>query len=682
MELLSVDAEPRPSPIDVALRGGSWQGAVSFRPGDKVGRYEILDQIGEGGFAVVYLAQEGEVRRRVALKTLKAGMHTRLVLTRFEAERQTLALMNHPFIAQVFDAGATEQGLPYLVMEYVEGTPITEHCARYGLGLEERLRLLIKCCEAVQHAHLKAIIHRDLKPSNILVRRIDGRSVPKIIDFGVAKAIGHKLTPNTLHTAGGVLVGTPAYMSPEQLGVEDQTGTDTRVDVYALGVLLYELLVGKRPFGSAKPGPSGLAEVLRAIREEEAPRPSAGAPSQALPRAPMGDRPPPFLRRQLSGDLDWMTLKALAKDRDRRYDSPRELAADLERYLAKKPIKARPPSVAYRAIKFLRRNAAAVAASGVVSLCLLILAGGAVMQAQRERRAQRELLKVAEFQAARFEDIDAYRMGEQLRRDLLAQLNAPGSEASPEGAHRLDRANFTTLAAAAIESHFFAPSLAAIEAHFADQPEVKARLLQSLVDEMAVSGALGRATVAQEEALALRRRALGDKHPDTLESIHGIGALLHEQGRIIEAELTLREAVAGRREVLGDTDPLTLDSIERLGVLLRERGHFSEAERYYREALEGRRLVLGARNDDTLIAIGNLLENQGKLEEAEEFYVEALDVQRQTLGEEHLSTLQSHANLGYVLFRQNKYDEAEYHILRAIEGSRKTLGDDHLTTLD
>jgi serine/threonine protein kinase len=324
----------------------------SEKPGDRIGRYKLLQQIGEGGCGVVYMAEQEEpVRRRVALKVIKLGMDTKNVIARFEAERQALALMDHPNIAKVLDAGATDTGRPYFVMELVRGIKITDYCDQNNLSTHERLELFIQVCRAIQHAHQKGIIHRDIKPSNILVTMDDRAPVPKVIDFGIAKATQGKLTDQTLFTAFEQFIGTPAYMSPEQAEMR-VLDIDTRSDIYSLGVLLYELLTGQTPFDSKKLLQAGLDEIRRTIREQEPPRPSTclstmlGADLTAIAKSRKAE--PPKLIHMVRGDLDWIVMKALDKDRTRRYETANGLAMDIQRHMENEPVQARPPSAAYR----------------------------------------------------------------------------------------------------------------------------------------------------------------------------------------------------------------------------------------------------------------------------------------------------------------------------------------------
>src|SRR4051812_7565253 len=354
-----------PYVADPDARPATGAGASREGPGTVLGHYKLLQQIGEGGFGVVYMAeQEKPVRRMVALKIIKPGMDTSQVIARFEAERQALAMMDHPHIAKVFDAGTTENGRPYFVMELVRGIPLNEFCEQQKLPVRQRLELFIQVCQAVQHAHQKGIIHRDLKPTNVLVTMHDVAAVPKVIDFGIAKALGPALTDHTLHTGFTQLVGTPLYMSPEQAQM-NQLGVDTRSDVYSLGVLLYELLTGTTPFDKEALGGSGLEEMRRMIREDEPPRPSARVSSlQAQALSATSQRrgtDPRRVSATLRGELDWIVMKALEKDRGRRYESAGAFADDVERYLTDEPVLACPPTTMYKLHKFARKHKAAFA---------------------------------------------------------------------------------------------------------------------------------------------------------------------------------------------------------------------------------------------------------------------------------------------------------------------------------
>ena len=360
-----------------------------------IGPYKLIEPIGEGGMGSVWMAQQTEpVKRLVAVKLIKAGMDSRQVIARFEAERQALALMDHPNIARVLDAGTTSAGRPYFVMDLVKGVPITRYCDEHHLTPRQRLELFIPVCQAVQHAHQKGIIHRDLKPSNVLVALYDGKPVPKIIDFGVAKAAGQQLTDKTLVTGFGAIVGTLEYMSPEQAEI-NQLDIDTRSDIYSLGVLLYELLTGSPPFSRKELEKAGMLEMLRVIREQEPSKPSTklstaeGLPTLAANRG----TEPAKLTRLVRGELDWIVMKALEKDRNRRYETANGFAMDVQRYLADEPVQACPPSAAYRLRKFVRRHKGPVLAGLLILLALVAGVIGTtygLFRAEQERQGRRK----------------------------------------------------------------------------------------------------------------------------------------------------------------------------------------------------------------------------------------------------------------------------------------------------
>ena len=370
-----------------------WREVRGEKAGDTIGRYQLLRQLGEGGFGTVYLADQSEpVKRQVALKVIKPGMDSREIIARFEAERQALALMDHPHIAKVHDAGTTEGGRPYFVMELVKGVPITKYCAEGKLDTRERLELFTEVCAAVQHAHQKGIIHRDLKPSNILVSLHDGKPVVKVIDFGIAKAIGMDLTEETFFTQFGRMMGTPQYMSPEQAEL-NALAVDTRSDIYSLGVVLYEMLTGTTPLDGKQLRNAAYGEMCRMIREETPPKPSTKlAETLALP-GPSGVARPGVSPRALRGDLDWIVLKALEKDPGRRYESAGALAEDLDRFLLHKPVEARPPSITYVMQRFTRRHRGPVFAGAALMLALVLGAVGTSVGMKRALDAKAELVR-------------------------------------------------------------------------------------------------------------------------------------------------------------------------------------------------------------------------------------------------------------------------------------------------
>ncbi len=411
-----------PGPEETAAREPSAESSPAAAPeaGTIVaGRYKLLERIGEGGMGEVWMAEQAQpVRRKVALKLIRPGMDSRRVLARFEAERQALALMDHPNIARVLDAGATDSGRPYFVMELVNGQPFTTYCDDVRLDLRGRLELFGDVCRAVQHAHQKGIIHRDLKPSNVLVAPYDGRPVVKVIDFGVAKAIGQRLTEETLFTGFGALVGTPEYMSPEQAGVNNQD-IDTRSDIYALGVLLYEVLTGTTPLTRHRAKVVALLEVLRVIREEEPPRPSTrlSESRESLPSiSAQRQTEPAKLTKLVRGELDWIVMKCLEKERSRRYETASGLARDVQRYLADEPVQAGPPGVGYRVRKFVRRNRGPVVAAGLFLALLVVGVVGTSVGLLRAVKAERDA------EAARGDAEANFRHARQAVDDMYTQV--------------------------------------------------------------------------------------------------------------------------------------------------------------------------------------------------------------------------------------------------------------------
>ncbi len=637
-------------------------------PGTMVGRYKLLQLIGEGGFGVVYMAEQQEpIRRKVALKIIKLGMDTKQVIARFEAERQALAIMDHPNIARVFDAGATDTGRPYFVMELVKGVPVTEYCDKNNLDTRQRLELFIDVCKAVQHAHQKGIIHRDIKPSNIMITLHDGKPVPKIIDFGIAKATQHRLTEKTLFTEYRQFIGTPEYMSPEQAEMSG-LDIDTRTDIYSLGVLLYELLTGTTPFESDKLRSAAYDEVRRIIREDEPPRPSTRLSTlgDALTDiAKHRDVQPGELCKIVRGDLDWVVMKALEKDRTRRYETANELAMDIERHLHDEPVSAGPPSVRYRLHKFVRRHRTAVA-SGLLVVAAIV--GGLVVSTTMYFRAEQALRREAAARAeAERQASVSQAVNEFLNNDLLASFDP-------------DRAKGREVTVMEILDN----AAEKLEGKFKDAPSIEASIRDTLGTTYMNLGKYKAAEPQFVKVLEICRRVWGEEHPNTLWSMGNLGEMYSRQGRYNEAEPLLVKALEGNRRVLGEEHPVTLNSTNRLGWLYYSQGRYNEAEPLIIKALEGRRRALGEEHPDTLVSMHNLgvlYCNQGRPNEAEPLLVEALEGKRRVLGEEHPDTLDSMHSLGWLYYTQGRYNEAEPLLVKTLEIRRRVLGEEHPDTL-
>ncbi len=674
---------------EVSAQESSRWALMAEKPGERIGRYKLLEQIGEGGSGDVYMAEQEEpVRRRVALKIIKLGMDTKSVIARFEAERQALALMDHPNIAKVHDAGATESGRPYFVMELVRGTKITEYCDQNNLPTRERLDLFVPVCQAIQHAHQKGIIHRDIKPSNILVTLNDGVAVPKVIDFGIAKATtDQRLTDKTVFTAFEQFIGTPAYMSPEQAELTS-LDIDTRSDIYSLGVLLYELLTGKTPFDSKELLQAGLDEMRRTIREKEPPMPSTRVSTMSgdelTVTAKRRGLEPPKLISQLRGDLDWIVVKSLEKDRTRRYETANGLARDIQRHLTNEPVMASPPSRSYQFQKLVRRNMVAFAAAGAVGLALAVGAVVSSQEAVRARRAERvqtRLRSQAQTEAAILEDM----------------LSGAGPSAA--------RGRDTTMLREILDK-----TAERVRRNLTDQPEIQGDLNSTLASTYRDLDDFQQALVLQQRAVDEYRAAFGNQHWKIALALGRLGftqrrlndalvgrefaraglqmarlcgerrtlaACLYYMARSLdqyftppEGEPYAREAVAIQKE-LGD-DPVTLaEYMSTLANYLNDaETNEAETENLYRQALHLHRQYLGNDHPSVvrdLCGLAQCLLNKNKLDEAKAAATEAVDVARKIFRKDHRSVWLSLIQLRDVLTARGEWSEAEAVMRRAVE---------------
>jgi len=625
------------------------------------GKYKLLEELGTGGMGVVYLAEQMEpIQRRVALKIIKLGMDTRQVVARFETERQALAVMDHPNIARVFDAGATETGRPYFVMELARGIPITDYCDRHKLSARERLQLFIGVCQAVQHAHQKGIIHRDLKPSNILVVIQDDRAVPKIIDFGIAKATDHRLAQRTLFTEQGQLIGTPEYMSPEQAEMSG-LDVDTRTDIYSLGVILYELLAGALPFDAGKLRSAAFGEIQRIIRETDPPKASTRLSTLKETKAEIAEKrgtDPGSLVKLLRGDLDWITMKAMAKDRTRRYSTASELAAEVERYLRYEPVTAGPPSAAYRLRKYVKRHKLGVAAAAAVLLIILVGTAGTTIGFLRAVRAEKKAVEEA---------TTATRVS-----DFLVDLFKVSDPSEARG---------NTITAREILDR----GAKKVEEELAGQPAIQARLMDTMGQVFQSLGLFDQALPLLKSALEIRRNTQGDRSLDVASSLQSYGYLLIAKGDYAAAEPLLQEALAVRRRLLGNGHADVASSLASLGELNYMKGNFERAEKFFRESLDLRRRTFGREHIEISNILNDLamtLKAKGDYGEAEPMYRESLAMRQKLLGSDHPAIAQSLNNLGmflYQMFLNKKNDgvEAEKLLRQALEMNRRMLGNEH-----
>jgi non-specific serine/threonine protein kinase/serine/threonine-protein kinase len=643
--------DPRATVVDpggrsAAVAGSPEDEATSFHHPERIGPFRIVNLLGEGGMGAVYLAEQSEpVERQIALKLVHASLRSPVAVARFTAERQAMARLSHPNVAQLYEAGTTEDGFPYFAMELVPGLPLTEHCDHGRLTVAERLALFGRVCRGVQHAHQKGILHRDLKPSNLLVAEVEGRPEPKVIDFGIAKAVDEPLTDESEPLTRRGAVGTPAYMSPEAIaGASD---LDTRSDVYSLGIVLYELLTGVRPHQHKGPLLSRFdARPTRGEAERPSTRIARLDRTIAGKVAEKRQLAPEDLAKRIRGDLDWIVMKAIADEPDQRYASAAELATDIERHLADEPVEARPPTASYRLGKFVRRHRLAVAAATLVAVALILgIVGTSIgmVRAAREAEASRQ---VTNFLVDLFEVSDP---GEARGNTVTAR------ELLDEGARRM-------------------------ASELQDQPLLKARLMHTIGGVYENLGLYDQAAPLQEEALELRRASLGGDHPEVGRSLDALGNVYSLQANYQEAERLQRQAVSVLEQTVGPDHPDLAEALTHLALTSYFLDRLDEAESYYRRALAIREAALGPDHPDVAVGLahlGFLYTNQERFEEAEPLLSRALSIRETTLGSDHFLVAESMDLLAELLFLQGRNEEAEDLWLRGLAVRQKVFEPDH-----
>ena len=695
----------------------------TLAPGTRIGRYRIESLLGRGGMGEVYRAEQLEpVRRTVALKLLRGQRLDARYLAYFEVERQLLAQMRHPAIAQVYDAGATAQGYPYFAMEFIDGKQVTAYCAEHGLSLQQRIGLFIRICHGVQHAHHKGVIHRDLKPGNLLVDEVDGQPVPKIIDFGIATAV-----TRTLGSDGVERAGTPDYMSPEQAGA-DSASVDTRSDVYSLGVVLYELLAGTRPSALHETSVATSAATLRRPSEQLATLP----PGQAQQVSHAQGLSVQGMRRVLRGELDWIVLKAMSHDRNGRYASASALADDLQRFLEGQPVQAVPPSRRYRWGKFARRHRGALVAASLVLCALLAGLGMSVyglMQAREQRAVaeQRsvELGKIAAFQQSMLEDIDIEAMGIGMADGLHRQIATAEPDSSARFDEILAQASTADLARDLIDRNLLAGAETAIQRDLAGQPELANRLRESVARVQAALGLGDKAAHNFDKVASYRAHTLGEGHVETLQARQQQAVALLSSARTDAASALLARALPqaaalpindrtrvklelaqamtlaaqGDRErarndlqalhvrlvgAVGESDPASMEVLNELSSVQRAVGDMKDARDNMEKLVSLRRQVLGDDHEDTLASISNLSVlrmMEGETEGAVALQRQLVELQTRRLGSEHPSTLHARSTLATMMVDSGDAKAALPLMRDALEARVRVLGADHPMTL-
>lgn len=667
---------------------------VAEQAGDVIGPYTLCEPIGEGGFGSVWMAEQHDpISRQVALKVIKAGMDTKEVLARFEQERQALAMMDHPNIAKVLDAGATDLGRPYFAMELVKGIPITRYCDEAGLDTRSRLALFAEVCSAINHAHQKGVIHRDIKPSNVLVTLREEQPMAKVIDFGVAKAMEGRIANQTVVTRAEQFIGTPAYMSPEQASL-GATDVDTRTDIYALGILLYELLVGRTPFDGKSLLSLGYDEMRRIILEVDPEKPSSristieGDERDEIAEARQTE--PSNLNRLVEPDLDWIVMKAIDKDRALRYESASAFAQDISNFLANEPVSATPPSAAYQFRKFARRHKSELAVASVIATVLIAASLFSTWQAVRAKRAeQRAIETLAQVAAERDGKEQALQEAEAITRFVSGVLLSPNprtggrnvtvASSLDQAVNRLDedttlsprlRARMQTVLGRTYWSLGLYSQSAdlmekALEFHLAntgtDHP-ITIGAMHRAAKHFFDVGRKDEALKLREQVLSLRTRVLGAEHIDTFVAMNHLATTYHDAGRFDEA-LRLREKVAAHfRNVVGHEDPGTWFAVLNLAYSYEADGQVAKALALRKETLAARQQLLGPEHPETLVAMADVAlsyHNTNRLQEALDLRILILELRQKVLGPRHPRTLMTMKNLAATHQKMGHIDEAK-----------------------